>query len=249
MLPSVQQKNLILLAMLAFSSQVFSDAIEAEQPLQEVFQSELVYPQEQGELQFTFSPEYADGDEHQQWSFPVVIEYGLTDALQVELEWTALVYHDEEGEDTTTGVGDLSIGAMYSWMNIGGQPMHAAVALELGIPTGNEDQELGEGHFTVEPFVILAWDLPFRSDTQVFLNAGVELSDSEEEVFTNLGFFTPIGDAIFTTEWNWSEEERYLTPGLVWQPHEGWELGLGVPLGLNSEADDFRFIFKLSYER
>ena len=246
----IQQNIFVLLTMLAFSGHVFSASSEheLEQPLQEVFQSDLVYPQEQGELQFTFSPEYNDGNEFQQWIFPITVEYGITNAFQIELEWSALVYNDPDDEDSTTGIGDLSIGAFYSWMDIGGQPIHAAAALEFGIPTGDEDKELGEGDFTVEPFVVLAWDLPFRSNTQVFLNVGAEISDSEEEMFGNLGFFTPIGNAILTTEWNWSEEQRYFTPGLVWQPHDDWELGLGTPIGLNSDADNFRVIFKLTYE-
>ncbi len=245
----IEQNIVVVLLLLALCSRVFSASSEHEQPLQEVFQSDLVYPQEQGELQLTFSPEYDDGDEFQQWIFPVTVEYGLTDAFQIELEWSALVYHDPDDEDATAGIGDLSIGALYSWMGIGGLPLHAAMALEIGIPTGDEDKELGEGELAVEPIVILAWDLPIRSNTQVFLNVGAEISNSDEEAFVNLGFFTPVGNAVLTTEWNWNDEEHYFTPGLVWQPYEDWELGLGIPIGLNSGADNTRVIFKLTYER
>lgn len=241
----IKHSIIIFLLLIIFPGQSFS---EDEPPLKEIFQSTLVYPQEQGELQLIFSPKYDDGDEFQQWKFPVSVEYGLTNALQIELEWSALIYNAPNNEDSSSGIGDLSIGAQYSWMNIAALPLHAALNLDFGIPTGDKDKDLGEGKFAFEPTLIFAWDLPFRRDTQVFINTGAEINDNEEDPFVNLGFFTPIGNTIFTAEWNWNTKQRYFTPGLVIHPFPGWEFGLGVPIGLNQEADNTRVIFNLTYE-
>lgn len=241
----IKQSIITFLLLIIFTGPSFSGS---QPPLKEIFQSTLVYPQEQGELQIIFSPEYDDGDEFQQWKFPVSIEYGLTDDLQIELEWTSFVYRAPNDENPSNGMGDLSIGAQYSWMNIAELPLHAALSLELGIPTGDEDKELGEGMYAFEPTLTLAWDLPFRRDTQVFINSGAEINDNEEDPFVNLGFFTPIGNTLLTAEWNWNKNQQYFTPGLVIHPIPEWELGLGVPIGLNQEADNTRVIFSLTYE-
>jgi len=51
-------------------------------------------------------------------------------------------------------------------------------------------------------------------------------------------------------EWNLGEEdeERYLSPGLTWTSARAWQIGLGVPLGLKDEADDYRVILQIVHE-
>jgi hypothetical protein len=51
-----------------------------EQPLQEVFQTDLVYPQERGEVQITFAPQFAQENQRDLLHYSVGIEYGLTEA-------------------------------------------------------------------------------------------------------------------------------------------------------------------------
>ncbi len=68
-----------------------TDAVQTldadEQPIQEVFQTELVYPQERGEVQLTFSPRYGKGGGQSLFQAPVSVEYGITKNWQVEVEW------------------------------------------------------------------------------------------------------------------------------------------------------------------
>ena len=78
-----------------------------EQPMQEAFAGELVYPQEQREVQLTLGPS-ADWCCDRAWDLPLTVEYGLTDAWQVEVEWTSLASIRAAGHDRATGIGDLS---------------------------------------------------------------------------------------------------------------------------------------------
>lgn len=217
------------------------------EPPQEVFQSEVVYPQGQGELQLNTAPTFQKNSEEKRYTLPLVVEYGITDNLQIGLEWESLVHLDTDGEDATSGIGDLEIGAKYSWLNINGSNLHGASGVEIGIPTGDEDRGLGEEDESVTPFAILAYDV-IPDYSQVFLHAGTEISDGEEVWFANTVFFTTMNNYVLTAEWNWSEEERYFTPGLLWHPTDDWELGIGAPVGISNESDDYRIIMMLTYE-
>jgi len=225
-------------------------AEEWEQPLQDLFQSLLVYPQEQHELQATFSPRFHKGQEENLWILPVGFEYGVTDAFQLGAEWEAYKYRDSDGEPSEQGIGDVELEAMYSWMSISDLPVHAALAMGVLIPTGDEDKDLGEGNTVYEPVAVLAADLDVLNGGQVFLNIGAEIDKHDTGTFFNVGVFMALRNWVPSLEWNRSEEEedRYLTPGLTWTSARAWNIGLGVPVGLKDEADDYRIILQIVHE-
>lgn len=235
-----------------------------EQPLQELFQTETVYPQEKGETQLTFVSKFSRNREHRLFEMPLGIEYGLTDKWQVGLEW-AVTSRLTTDDTKTRGPGDLRVGTKYSWMNIRHSNFHAAAGFELGLPTGNVEKGIGEGEVEYEPYVIVAKDFPKLSQLQIFSQLGVAIGqtvktpDGEEDeesisktIEWNNGFFVSYRRARFTTEVNWSksgtENSVYLTPGTVWKLPRNVEFGFGVPVGLTRDADRFRAIVKLIYE-
>jgi hypothetical protein len=250
------------------------DDDEIEQPIQGVFQTDLVYSQDKGEVQLTLAPQWHRAGKSREWIIPLTIEYGLTGAWQVELEWE-MFKHSNPGEGSTTlGVGDLAIGTQYSFLNIGGAHFHAAVALHILFPTGNIHDDLTEGFIEYEPSLILAKDFPGLNNLQLFTQIGIGLvqrikspDDSAErepaahEFFLSAGFFLPfqhpIGTFAFTSEFTWTtnewnnsgkEDQKYYTPGLVWNLDNGWEIGIGAAIGLNDDADAYRVIGMLTYE-
>ena len=111
-----------------------------------------------------------------------------------------------------------------------------------------DDDEEEEGEEEVAPFFVLARDLPGRAGSQISLNGGAEIGGGETEWFGNLVGFVPVRDWVLTAEINWTEEESYFTPGVVWHLGGEWELGAGFPIGLGDEADDWRWIATLTYE-
>jgi hypothetical protein len=218
------------------------------EPLQELFESELVYPQEKGELQVGVFPRFEKNSGTERWALTTGLEYGLSDAFQVEIEWLAYQHLANRDEKSNSGVGDLELGARYVWMNIAESHWHSSVGFELGIPTGDEEQDLGEGDTAYSPFFILASDFPQFHDMQLAVHAGTEFEDSEREDFVNLSTFLPLGAIILSAEYNWSEEAAYVTPGLSWAPAPALELGIGVPIGANRAADDYRVLIHIIYE-
>jgi hypothetical protein len=253
--------------------QAVADDDKIEQPIQEVFQTDLVYPQGQGEVQLTLAPQFHRAGEAREWIIPLTIEYGLTDAWQVELVWE-MFKHRKPGEGPTTfGIGDLEIGTQYSFLHIAGTHFHAAVAWHILFPTGNINDKLTEGFIEYEPSIILARDFPGLHNLQLFTQVGIglvqrikspdtsaEREPAAHEFFLSAGFFLPfklpIGTFAFTSEFTWTtnewnndgeEDQKYYTPGLVWNLDNGWEIGIGAAIGLNNDADAYRIIGMLTY--
>src|SRR5450432_1843611 len=91
-----------------------------ERPIEELFKTDLVYPQEKGELQVELASIYQNHAGGDTWTIPLSMEYGLSDRWQVEAEWNSLVQRHPRNQPVVRGVGDLEIGTQYSFLNIGG---------------------------------------------------------------------------------------------------------------------------------
>lgn len=241
-----------------------------EQPVQEVFKTQLVYPQERGEVQITFNSTYGRSRGKSLFQTPVSVEYGITKNWQVEIEWDVQSRRSEIGEPRSGGTGDLSFGTQYSFMNMAGSNFHSAVGLEITLPTANIEKELTEGFIEYEPYLLLAKDFPKLGNLQVFSQAGIGFNqrlrrhlDAEDdesaahELNLGVGAFVPVRQLVLTGEfnlstnrWNNNGEEReiYFTPGIVWRLPHNFEMGFSAPVGLTRDAEKFGFMFKLVYE-
>jgi hypothetical protein len=241
------------------------------QPLQEVFQTELVYPQEKGEFQLTFAPRFSRRDDERTTDLPVRLEYGITNRWQVEVEWNTLTRRRSvDLRETEKSTGDVSVSTKYSFLNIKKSNFHSSVQFEVEFPTGNVDKELSEGFIKYQPSVSFAKDFPRLNRLQIFSQVGVnlkqrvkkprdldELEPGAHEFILNGGFFLPVKKARFVSEVNWNTDqwnkrgrnnEVYLTPGFVYKLSGRWEIGIGVPIGVTPDADKFRTILQAVFE-
>jgi hypothetical protein len=246
------------------------ETAEPLRPIETLFLTELVYPQQKGEMQFTFSPSLHRERERDLWRAPWLIEYGLTDAWELGLLWDAFVYSEPEHGHATYGVGDPELEIKYSFMNIAGSGFHTAVGFGVQFPVGSVDKGISEGFMEYEPFVILAKDLPALHHLQLFTQVGVdfvqrvrEADDADEhepaahELFWSNGFLLPIKPFVVTGEITWTnnrwnhdgeENELYVTPGLTWRLPHAWETGVGLPVGLTDTSDHWRLILHITKE-
>ena len=244
---------------------------QTEQPLQEVFQTELVYPQEKGEFQITVAPRFDRRDGERREELPARLEYGITSRWQVEVEFTPFSRRRElETSETANGIGDLSVSTKYSFMNIKDSNFHSSVQFEVGFPTGNVSRELSEGFIEYEPSVSFARDFPRLNRLQIFSQVGVnflqrvkksrdddDLEPAAHEFKLNGGFFAPIKKGRIVGEINWitnqwnkggRQSEVYLTPGFVYKFSRNFEFGIGTPVGISRDADNFRTILQAVFE-
>ena len=242
---------------------------ERKQLVQEVFQTELVYPQEKGELQLTTVARSTwPGRGVRIIQLPVLVEYGITDSWQLGIEWNAFTSMKYRDAADVRGVGDLSIATQYSFMNIRDSTYHAAVGLEAEIPVASVSNGISGGILTVTPFMVVAKDLPKLNYTHLFTQVRVDLvrrvrgraDDGEVDAHGfswNAGVVVPVRRFRFTTEFSWStnrwnhgghDSETYLTPGTVVELPGAWEVGVGIPMGLTGGSDKFGVVFKVTRE-
>jgi hypothetical protein len=259
------KRMLLIVLLLALTVGFGSDAIgqgDRDQPVQEVFQTELVYPQEKGAFQFTSASTF--GRVNTKFLNELSVEYGLTPAWQIGLQWESFARKTNEDGLISRGSGDLRLGTKYSFMNMRGSNFHSAVGFELGLPAASAKKGISESKIEYEPYVIFAKDFPGLSRLQLFSQLGLTLghsitrsttSDDNSDGKTiewNSGMFVPYRRARFTTEISWSkntkENSLYLTPGIIWKLPRDMEFGVGVPTGLNGDAESVKMIVKLVYE-
>jgi hypothetical protein len=202
---------------------------------------------------------------NKKFSHELAVEYGLTRAWQIGLQWESFGRKTNEDGLISRGSGDLRLATKYSFMNMRGSNFHSAVGFELGLPGASVKKGISEGKIEYAPYVIVAKDFPGLSRLQLFSQLGLtfahsitrataaESNHAGKTIEWNSGMFVPYRQARFTTEVNWSkstkENNLYLTPGIIWKLPRDMEFGVGVPLGLRRDAESFRMIVKLVYER
>jgi len=241
-----------------------------KRPIEELFKTDVVYPQEKGELEVEVASLYQNQRGGDSWTAPLSLEYGLTDNWQVESEWDSFTRHRSSDGSVASGIGDLELGTQYSFMNVGGSLFHIAPRFSIGIPLGNVNKELSEGFLEYEPAVIVARDFPQLHRTQVFAEIGagfvqrvkrpVDADDAEpaaHELNLGTGFFTLFAHGAATFEFNcnnntWNrhgtENDLYATPGAILRVARNVEIGLGIPIGLNKGSDRFDVMAHVVWE-
>ena len=257
----------LIISSYCFASSDIEETKTVYQPIQEMFQSNLVYPQEEGEIQLTFFPSYRKKTESELTRTFFEIEYGITDALQIIFEWDGLLYKNLKDGPTNSGPGNIEIGAQYSWMAMGDGNTHFSFGTLVEFPVGAVDNKLSEGLIQIQPFAVLARDFPKLNQSQIFFELGFNLADqirntsgdpepSFESIFWNVGAFFPFGSWRGTLEINGSNNELdsgeineiFVTPGIIYKLSREWEIGVAAPIGTTNTSDDYRVVGYLMWE-
>jgi len=232
-----------------------------KRPIEELFKTDVVYPEQAGELEIELASVYQNHAGGDTWTIPVSLEYGLSDRWQVEAEWDSLVQRFPRSQSAVRGIGDLEVGTQYSFMNVGDSLFHIAPRFSVQVPVGDVNSDLSEGFLEYEPAVILARDFPELHHTQFFAELGASFvqrvntpkgTDNAEtaahELNLGTGLFVLFPHGAATLEFNWAnnrwnhhgtENDAYLTPGYLWRATPNTEIGLSIPIGLNRNSDRF----------
>jgi hypothetical protein len=225
--------------------------------------TEVVYPQDRHEVQATFIADHERFDGGRSFAIPVAVEFGITDAWQIGVSGLPYSRVALNGAETASGRGGLAVGTKYSFMNIHGSPVHAAVGVEAEFQHGPavENAQNESGH-EVETFGVVAVDL--RSHMTAFAHAGVigartavDEGEPNGRLSWTMGALIAGHRATLATELNFINNRgfrrgtggTYVTPSLTVHPREAWELAVGVPVGLTSRSNTVGLIGHVIYER
>src|SRR5262249_2196327 len=146
----------------------------------------------------------------------ILMEYGITHAWQVELEWEGYAHRDSHPGSSTQGIGDLRFGSKYAFMNIANSHFDLALVFEMEFPTGSVNKGLSDGFLHFEPSVVMAYDIPKFNHSQIFTQVSLDFvhrlkandnpnenEPAAHELTVTPGFFIPFNRFIYTTEFTW----------------------------------------------
>jgi len=218
---------------------------------QELFLGELVYPQEQGEIQFTTGFLTATETKHDS-RLPVIIEYGITDRLQIAV---GLPIDFQQGQESADGVGNIELEGFWNFYNDAQSGWAAGIGFGLGLPAATPD--VGDRALLYEPFLAACRqfdNLDFNA------SAGLEIKDFLDDAqptevngvmalaaFRRFDRLIPLIE--LRVELEASGTPVRLAPGLIWQPPAtSAELGISFPVGLTDDAPDFAVFFLATIE-
>lgn len=197
--------------------------------------------------------------------FTQKMEWGISDSLQVAMTVDAVENSNSLGP-TATGMGDLEVGARYTWAKVGTRFTHMAIAIDAGLPTGDPQRGLGEAAYGVSPSLLASQELR-GGKVQLFSTTGLEfvvahrhLDPSQDvphdSVFSNNGVSLRARHGWVVGEFSansdrWSggkKTQETFTPSYVCRIARRAEILLGVPLGLTSSTDHLGGVLKFTFE-
>jgi hypothetical protein len=224
--------------------------------IEEFLTAEPSYVQLRGETEFSSAFDYRKprGD----WSVPILVEYGITDRIEAEVEARYLSVPGDGSRNR--GPGDVELGLHYA-LRPDVDKVAVTLGADVGLPTGDEARGLGSGQAGVEFFAIAGLK---RGRAELHVTGMLEIGE-EAEPELNAAAVYPHGDLRFTLEANVlsgaskygeePDEERgnenlwvVLTPGLFHRPSPEIEYGIGVPIGLTRTAPEWGIIGRMTIE-
>lgn len=241
--------SMICLTLLVPKTQAEEVSLEnGMQPfIQELFQSELAFAQEQGELQVGLSINYLNADEFESSETAVSFEYGVTEKFEmvIFLPYRTLDFNDDNVHD---GIGDIKIGTLYNFIN--NDNFVFSIMLEAGLTTGNENKKLGENNTEWEPSLLVATEL---GEAQLFFSLGGAFSKGEANTARwSAAIAFPLVSNTAVIELNGSrggeKEDAFLTFGLVRNLSHNQQLQAAFSAGLIKDSPNYGGIVKWNVE-
>lgn len=212
----------------------------------ELFVGEKIYLQEKGEWYLIVTPSFAKAPDEKEFELEAEVIYGLTDQLQLSAEVPYVVVNPDSGSQHQ-GIGDVDLAANYNFIQT--SQFALGVRAEFIIPTGDENRGLGGGQFAVVPALLAGFRF---GDAELYASIGEFIGEDDDAfTYTIAGAYPwrQLVGVLELTGLNGSGEDvLYLTPGAYWNVTEKIQVGLGVPIGLTDDSDDYQIVGKISFE-
>ena len=217
-----------------------ADGGGVEEVMQELFIGEMVYAQEQWELQATAAAAWTHRDNSDVLEAPLTLELGLTDRLQIAVE--APLLHERDGDRGQTGLGNLAGSVLYNVLADGTTGRAVSFGIEGAAPAASDD--VGEQAVVLEPFVI-----GYLASGALAVNASLamEIAFSTQRQDTELGMelvlaaLFPRGALVPSVEAGVTVDDGQasflLVPGLTGRVSDSLEIGAAAGARVGEAGD------------
>jgi hypothetical protein len=194
-----------------------------------------------------------DGPEAEFDTFVAELAFGVFDWLLVEAE-LPFVRVDVDPGSSESGIGDIALKAKASLRSSPKNPIgfipdwDVAAGVRLTLPTGDEDEGLGEEELTLKPFVAASYWI--ERWVGIHAQLGTELQEDRRpmHMIGATGEFILWGPELslmggLQIEREGSEDAAILLiPGAEYRfSGSPFALGASIPIGVNDEAPDWGF--------
>ena len=190
-----------------------------------------------------------DGREEEFATGDLLVRYGLTENLEVQLGWTAYTHGPAE-----SGTGDVFVAVRRNLIHPDGSGFSVAVMPYATLPVGSEG--IGAGDWGAGLLVPISYELPhgFALGLTAEADAAVDEDGHGRHLAYSaiLGLDLPISDAVgATVELSAGRDEdpaghaTQLLAGLSagWTPNRDLQLDVGANFALNRDAPDVELYF------
>jgi hypothetical protein len=185
----------------------------------------------------------------------MTLKWGMAQNAELSASWQPYQVVRQPGPDAS-GVGDLTIGLRYRFLDEHGVAPSAAIQVATKLPTGDEDKGLSSGETDFLASISLnkvvgplSATLYYEADILGEPNgtgqdlANVFAAAASMSVTERLGLYAELAGTvvseqdlgIYNTSW-----------GLTWSPIPSLVFDAGVRVGLSDDAEDFVLVFGLT---
>ncbi len=181
------------------------------------------------------------------------ISYGFFTNYELGVNLPVLFY--ENGEQ---GVGDLSVFQRFKFLEGEGSHPGLSGGVEFILPTGSDDDNPPTGTDELNFRFFGTVSHSFAARWKGLFNAGYVFygqDEIDEEFQYNVGLrhqtfrrVKLLGELNGETGGRPDNTELYLSPGVVFQPREGFSATFSVPVGLSNDSADHRMNAQLVFE-
>jgi hypothetical protein len=239
--------SFIVVFIFGISNSITAQKIEGiKEVIQEFFIGETVYCQKKNEVQLTSKPAYWKKAGLTIASVPLQFEYGITDRLQIEMNFPYYFIHPKN-EKAVKGAGNMEAGFLYNILK-GNRLFALSLGFEVGLPVSKKEKAIDEAEIEWAPFLIAAWQI---GKTQIHASFAAELTNTESALKYNLAAVVPFEDWCATLELNAKKGDSkivYLTPGLIWKGLDDFEFALGISKNIGKNNPVAGLILMITYE-
>jgi hypothetical protein len=209
-------------------------------PVEDLFASDVVYLQEQGEVQIEVKPARTRERGLRSTTLEADVEYGPRDWWQIESEWDAREWTRAADGSVTAQVGDIGVGTRFGWRCLGGSAYHLSLGMDVSIPSDTiGDLRAARRHVALAPTVIIARDVAraahFFTALEIESPLNRRQADAVDWSYTSdTGMFVRIVRGFrVTAELSvdggpGQDREVHVLPGVLWHRGDDVEIGVGL---------------------
>jgi hypothetical protein len=224
------------------------DKARTHRPVEDLFASDVVYLQEQGEVQVELKPARTRARGRRATTLEADIEYGPRDWWQLETEWDAREWTRSPDGTVTADVGDIGIGTRVGWRCIAGSPYHLSMGMDVSIP-GETVGDFSEAtrHVALAPSLIVARDIARTAHLFSAIQIDARLNHRRTDVAgwtytSDTGLFVRVARGFRVTAEVSVEggpgrnRDVHVLPGVLWHWRDDLEIGAAMLTPVSHDA-------------